>query len=112
MNWLIISEEDQLDTPYKQSFDPSVAFVLVFKDSPRCGISNMARDRLERKWVDTPRVPAFYVNVLLSRPASNKIAKQYQVEHQSPQVLLIKEGNCIYNASHSDISSESIQAFL
>lgn len=112
MNWLIVSAEDQLDALNERSFDTSVSFVLLFKDSPRCIISTMAKDRIERKWEEASKIPACYINVLLSRAVSNEVAKQYGVEHQSPQILLIKEGKCIYTASHSDISFEQIREFL
>jgi bacillithiol system protein YtxJ len=69
----------------------------------------MAKDRLERKWTfDSEKVPSYYLDVLLSRNISNLIAEKYSIEHASPQVLIIKNGKCIYSASHSEIFFESL----
>jgi bacillithiol system protein YtxJ len=69
----------------------------------------MAKDRLERKWTfDPEKVPSYYLDVLLSRNISNLIAQKYNIEHASPQVLIIENGKCIYSASHSEISFESL----
>lgn len=84
--------------------------VLLFKHSTRCSISSMALNRLESKWNDTENIPAYYLDLLNHRDISNEIASLYSVEHASPQVLLIKNGICIYHASHTDISAADILA--
>ena len=68
----------------------------------------MALNRLETKWTDTVQIPAYYLDLLSHRDISNEVATIFSVEHASPQVLLIKNGVCIYNASHSNISSSDI----
>ncbi|HEX8516152.1 MAG TPA: bacillithiol system redox-active protein YtxJ [Bacteroidia bacterium] len=113
MNWQNISDEDQLAILHKRSFDPGTQAVLIFKHSPRCSISVMAKDRLERKWsLDPEKYPVFLIDVLAARPASLRVADQYEVEHQSPQLLVIKNGISTYNASHSGISYDEISGFL
>lgn len=82
--------------------------VLIFKHSTRCSISSMALNRLETKWVDTENIPAYYLDLLNYRNISNEIATLFSVEHASPQVLLIKNGVCVYNASHTHISAANI----
>lgn len=52
----------------------------------------------------------FYLDLLSYREVSNFIADTYNVEHQSPQVLIIKEGKCIYNESHLSINIDSVQS--
>lgn len=84
--------------------------VLLFKHSTRCSISSMALNRLESKWNDTENIPAYYLDLLNHRDISNEIASLYSVEHASPQVLLIKNGICIYHASHTAISAADILA--
>lgn len=78
--------------------------VLLFKHSTRCSISSMALNRLQSKWVDNLKIPTYYLDLLSYREISNEIASLFQVEHASPQVLIIKDGKCIYTASHSEIS--------
>jgi bacillithiol system protein YtxJ len=63
----------------------------------------MALSRLESKWIDNEKIPAYYLDLLNHRDISNEIASLYSMEHASPQVLLIKNGVCIYHASHTDI---------
>jgi bacillithiol system protein YtxJ len=82
--------------------------VLLFKHSTRCSISSMALSRLESKWKDDEKIPTYYLDLLNHRDISNEIESLYSVEHASPQVLLIKNGECIYHASHTAINAVEI----
>lgn len=82
--------------------------VLLFKHSTRCSISSMALSRLESKWKDDEKIPTYYLDLLNYRDISNEIESLYSVEHASPQVLLIKNGECIYHASHTAINAAEI----
>src|SRR5687767_14775026 len=105
MDWLTITDEAQIDALNKRSFEAHTPAVIVFKHSPRCSISIMAKDRLERKWsLNKEKFPAYYIDVLTARPASNLMAEKYGVIHESPQIFVIKEGQCVYTASHSEIN--------
>lgn len=88
--------------------------VLFFKHSTRCSISDMVLQRLERDWKDeyTEKIVPVYLDLLKHRDVSNKIAEKYGVYHESPQVLIIKEGKCVYTASHSDIRLAEIMAHV
>jgi bacillithiol system protein YtxJ len=113
MDWLIVSDEDQLKSADARSFEAPSHCVLLFKHSGRCSISMLAKDRLERKWgTGALEIPTYYIDVLGSRDISMQIAQQYDTEHQSPQVLLIRDGKCVYTASHSGISFDEISDFL
>nr|WP_262919899.1 thioredoxin family protein [Niabella hibiscisoli] len=48
------------------------------------------------------------MDLIDNRPVSNKVASHYGIEHESPQVLLIKDGKCIFDESHSAIYMEDI----
>jgi bacillithiol system protein YtxJ len=88
--------------------------VLIFKHSSRCSISATALARLERAW-DESLQHAFIPYLLLvieERPLSNAVARMADVEHQSPQLLLFKDGKCVYHSSHLAIDAESLKAFL
>ena len=83
---------------------------LIFKHSTTCSISLMAKTRLEKKWdFDAADIVPYYLDLLSFRPISAAIATRFDVHHESPQVLLIQNGECIYDASHLDISVEEIR---
>jgi len=104
MNWNNLNDYNQVENLVELSHKtPQV----IFKHSTRCSISVMAKNRLER--ADTPNQIQFhYLDLLQYRDISNKIAEQFSVHHQSPQVLLIKNGECIYEETHSAISMDEI----
>jgi bacillithiol system protein YtxJ len=107
MNWNKIESQESLSQINLLSEQKDV---LIFKHSTRCSISAMALGRLERKWneTETQNLKPFYLDLLNFRPLSNQIAEFYGIQHQSPQVLIIKKGKCVYSATHSDISYETI----
>jgi len=80
-------------------------YSLIFKHSTRCSISMMAKRRFE---MDMDKLPAdmslYFLDLIKYRDISSKIAQDFQVHHESPQMLLIKDGECILDQSHGDIS--------
>lgn len=113
LNWSPLNDTRTLEDLDASSFLDSHQAILIFKHSTRCSISAMSLSRLERKWdVEPSKVPAYFLDLLNHRDISNAIAEKYQVEHQSPQVLLIKNGKCIYDASHGDIEASEIKRHL
>lgn len=109
MEWLFLTSEKQLEEINQSSFDPHLLGVLLFKHSTRCLISMAALNRLERKWKSSnENFPVYYLDLLNNRLLSKKIADLYEIEHQSPQVLIIKNGKCIYSSSHFDINVDDI----
>ena len=105
INWVNFSETSQLKEFLKESNEQPVLF---FKHSIRCSISSVAKSRLESDW-DLEEVTPVYLDLINFRSLSNLLAETFGVQHQSPQVLLIKDGQCIYNASHNEISVLSIK---
>lgn len=102
MIWKNLTDSVQLDEISKRSFEVPC---LLFKHSTRCNISAIAKYRLEDDWNFTPdQVEPYYLDLLQFRSVSNEIAEKFQVYHESPQVLLIADGECVYDASHLDIS--------
>ena len=78
--------------------------VFLFKHSPRCSISTAAMARIERQWQSGREAPVPYlVDVINERHLSNEIAGSLDIRHESPQALLLRNGRCIYHASHLDI---------
>ena len=106
MNWISLQDELQLEEITANSFNkPQV----IFKHSTRCSISSMAKNRLDRK--EAPNGIKFYLLDLIKfRGLSNRIAENFHVSHQSPQVLVINNGKCVYDESHSAIDMKDIIA--
>jgi bacillithiol system protein YtxJ len=109
MNWTKLENNDQLASLDEESKDKKV---LIFKHSTRCSISSTALDRLERNWKeeDSRKIKPYYLDLLAYRSVSNEISSRYKIEHQSPQVLLIQNGICIYHASHLTIDIKEIMS--
>ncbi len=87
--------------------------VVIFKHSTRCSISSMAKSRFEREWdYNQNNIVTYYLDLLNFREISDKIASEFDVTHQSPQMLVIKNEKCIYHNSHQMISAESLERFI
>lgn len=100
MNWIKLSSEEQLsEIKDKSTTVPQV----IFKHSTRCSTSAMVLNRLERSAVPES-IDFYYLDLIAFRSVSNKIAEDFHVFHQSPQILLIKNGECIYEESHMGIN--------
>lgn len=83
--------------------------LLVFKHSTRCNISSVALARIENNLPDLEKhFQVFYLDLLRFRSLSNQLALEFEVEHASPQVLLISGGKCLYHASHMAIKPSEI----
>lgn len=104
MNWIELTDPSQLQQIKERSGHvPQV----IFKHSTRCSISSVAKSRLER--TEPPaNVDFYYLDLIRHRDISNKIAEDFAVYHESPQILLIKNGECVYDESHSGISMDDI----
>lgn len=104
MNWTDLTEEAQLDTIVTES---KTQPVVIFKHSVTCSISAMAKGRLDRE--EQPNgIKFYYLDLLRYRPISNKIAELFHVHHESPQVLIIKKGECTFDESHNGITMDEI----
>lgn len=106
MNWNKLTSDEQLELIKEESTRRPV---LIFKHSTSCSISHMALSRMERNWSDQLGVIPYYLDLLAHKPISNKIETIFGVEHESPQVLLIRNGECVYDASHMAISFAGVQ---
>jgi bacillithiol system protein YtxJ len=107
MNWNKLENINQLAFIDEESKDKKI---LLFKHSTRCGISSMALDRIERDWKqeDCLKIKPYYLDLLNHRDISNEISSRYNVVHESPQILIIYNGRCIYYKSQSEINYKEI----
>ncbi|HOZ81960.1 MAG TPA: bacillithiol system redox-active protein YtxJ [Bacteroidia bacterium] len=85
---------------------------IIFKHSTRCSVSTFAKKVLLSEFSDDmeKKFDVYYLDLLNYREVSNKIANHYGVYHESPQILIISDGKCIYDASHDDVSLASALA--
>ena len=95
----------------EESFQDNLG-VAIFKHSTRCSISTVAKTRLSSFWDFNDELPIYYLDLITFRDISNFIAENFDVKHESPQLLIIKDGKCIYNASHLSISVKELHAKL
>lgn len=104
MEWINITDISQIN-----SIKGAKGYSVIFKHSTRCSVSLMAKRGFEADWNAIPANTLLYFLDLIShRDISSAIAEVFQVHHESPQTLLIKDGECILDSSHSDISAEEI----
>jgi bacillithiol system protein YtxJ len=111
MKWNTLNQLTILDEIKEQS---KTQKVLIFKHSTTCSISAMALSRLERSWSDSEmtKLKPYYLDLLKFREISNKIAQEFEIKHESPQVLIIENGVCVYDSSHNAISYQEIKKNL
>ncbi len=105
-DWIHLSESEQLIGLIAES--DSIP-VVIYKHSSRCGLSFMTENKLEEDWdVLQPKVRLYFLDLIRYREVSTAVAERFNVRHQSPQILIIKNGKCVYNISHHEISVDAI----
>ena len=104
MDWIEIDDLSILEQiKTKSILQPQV----IFKHSTRCSISSVAKNRLDK--ANQPRGIDFYLLDLIKfREVSNATVELFQVHHESPQILVIKNGECVFDESHYGISLDEI----
>lgn len=107
--WETLDSEAGLETAIAKSSEKPV---FLFKHSTTCGISLGAKTRLEEWKLDPEQVSFYYLDLLTYRPISNKIAEVLSVVHQSPQVILLKDGKAVWTTTHHAISAEAVKEAL
>jgi bacillithiol system protein YtxJ len=108
ISWTAISGVDQLD---QIDLISESQMVLIFKHSTRCSISSVALSRLERQ-NPCNKLAYYFLDLLAYRNVSGAIAERYHVAHESPQVLIISQKECVYDESHSNIRPDDIEEWV
>jgi bacillithiol system protein YtxJ len=104
MHWIHLNDEEQLKQIISKS---QIKPQVIFKHSTRCSISAVALQRLQK--VNQPSdIDFYFLDLIAHRSLSNRIVDMFKVHHESPQVLVIKDGECIYEESHLGISMDEI----
>lgn len=104
MNWINITTPQQIN-----DIKAATGYSIIFKHSTRCPISMMAKRKfeLDEKLFDDT-TPLYFLDLIKFRELSKAVAETFNVQHESPQLLLIKDGECILDQSHSSISAEEV----
>lgn len=104
--WNNLASVETLDKIIDDSFSQPIA---ILKHSTSCGISRMVLRQFENEFdVEAGKVKLYFLDLISNRDVSNRIASKFNVPHESPQILLIKDGKSVYDASHSAINAESL----
>ena len=108
--WIDLTSTDQLIEVQEQS---KIKPVVIFKHSTRCVISRMVLREFESSFPKDQHTASLYLLDLLAyRDISNEIGSKFQVSHQSPQLIVLKNGEAVYHASHNDINAKAIKEFI
>ena len=108
MRWNKLRSVDQIENIRAES---KVNPVLIFKHSTRCNISRTSLDRLERNWneEEMANVSLYFLDLLSYRDISARIVEEFGVEHESPQVIIIRDERPTYDRSHFEIDYQQIR---
>ena len=86
--------------------------VVLFKHSTRCSISRMALKQFDAEFnYSEEKINWYLLDLLNHRDLSNEIASRYHVVHQSPQIVVIRNGKAIFNESHENIAADGLKQF-
>lgn len=108
--WIVLNSLDQLSEIEAKSITKTQ---VIFKHSTRCGISRMVISQFESEFeVSENSLDLYYLDLLNHRDISNAIAERYNVVHESPQLLIIKNGTAVANASHGSINDLDLSGFI
>jgi bacillithiol system protein YtxJ len=110
LNWLPLTSTNELEKIKELSKTESV---FIFKHSTRCGISRIVIKQFERLFTEEyQNLKVYYLDLLNYRSVSNEVENSFQVIHQSPQLLVIKNEISVFNVSHNDISTINLSKFI
>ena len=107
--WNRLISIDQLNELDKESFHQPIA---IFKHSSRCGVSSMTLRQFESNFnIEIDNVKLYFLDLIAFREVSNEVAIRFQVMHQSPQLIVLKNGNTIHHSSHYSIDAGLFEKF-
>ncbi len=102
MAWVKLSSQKDLE---QLIIDSEYAPVVLFKHSTRCSLSAMAMNRLNES---TKKIDIHIIDVISNRDISDLVVQKFQVQHQSPQLIVLKQKNCSFHVSHMSISANML----
>jgi bacillithiol system protein YtxJ len=110
LNWKNLDDKLQIDNAIDVSFEKPV---VIFKHSTRCGISRMVLNQFQNNAeFDEEKVLLLYLDLLEHRDISNEISNRFGIMHQSPQMIILKNGEAVHHSSHSAIVPSTVENLL
>lgn len=111
--WHPLTDEQQLNALSDESKKKAV---IIFKHSTRCGISRMVLKSFEKDFEvragDEEKYKLYFLDLLANRNISDEVAKRFEVQHESPQVIVLKNQKVEHHASHHGIQVEKLDEFI
>jgi len=107
--WIALNSIKQLDSIAEQS---NTKTQFIFKHSTRCGISRMVMNQFVAAYDLDLNADLYYLDLLSYRDVSNEVGYKFQVLHQSPQLLVIKNGVVVAHASHSAVNEMDLPRYV
>ncbi|MGX1929096.1 bacillithiol system redox-active protein YtxJ [Flagellimonas sp. 2504JD4-2] len=107
--WIPLVSLDQLEEIAEKS---NTRTQLIFKHSTTCGISRMVLNMFTSSYALEEDVDIYFLDLHAHRDVSNGVAAKFQVMHQSPQLLIIKNGAASYHTSHGAIADLDLAALV
>ena len=108
--WHRLTRMEQLDEIDKESLQKPI---VIFKHSTRCGTSRMTLRQFESQFsIEDEKIKLYFLDLIAFREVSNEVAIRFQVMHQSPQLLVIRNGNTIHHSSHYSIDAGLLEQFI
>lgn len=100
--WIPLVNVAQLADIVKISFEKPQ---IIFKHSTTCGISRMALKRFTSDYaIPDERLDLYFLDLKSYRQVSDEVAHKFNVVHESPQLLIVKNGAVVAHASHYGIA--------
>lgn len=106
--WQALVNVNQLDSITEKSL---IKPQLIFKHSTRCGISSMVMKQFVSAYDLELNADLYYLDLLAHRDVSDEVGYKFQVMHQSPQLLIIKNGVVVAHASHGGINEIDLKLY-
>lgn len=110
INWIPLNEINLLGEIKEASNNKPV---LIFKHSTRCGVSRMALKNFEKSYdIESDKLDLYFLDLIQFRDISNEIISVFNIQHQSPQAIVIYKEKVVYHDSHYGISVEEIKKVI
>lgn len=110
VNWINLTNLDEIRDIKTLSISESI---FIFKHSTRCGISRIVKKQFEKLLLQNKNnIKVYYLDLLKYRNVSDAVSEVFQVKHESPQLLIIRNEEAVKHVSHYDITTISINKYL
>lgn len=110
INWINLTNLDEITDIKTLSISESI---FIFKHSTRCGISRIVKKQFEKLLLQNKNnIKVYYLDLLKYRNVSDAVSDVFQVKHESPQLLIIRNEEAVKHVSHYDITTISINKYL